>query len=237
MAKKKAEEPKVVADEKQPTKVFVDWNKHVCIAVRSTINAVTFIPLSIEGLELVTWSRKKFEEHYDELLGYPPQRAERHFVSMAQLHGATVGVMDELRLLTTVTEKEYIMATTKKAAAAARTAASKPARAPKEPGPPKEPKARAESASGSFMQHIMDGKLTDDQIFATVQEKFGLSDDKRGYVGWYRNKLKKDGKNPPAAKGGNEPKAEAPKAKAKAEPKAKAKAAPKAKAKTPAKKK
>lgn len=50
-----------------------------------------------------------------------------------------------------------------------------------------------QSAAQFFKQLIMEGKLTDDQIFATVQEAFGLSDKKRGYVQWYRNHLKKTG--------------------------------------------
>lgn len=62
---------------------------------------------------------------------------------------------------------------------------------------PREPR---ESASKMFRELIMDGKLTDDQIFQKVQAKFGLGDEKRNYVKWYRNHLKKTGKNPPAAK-------------------------------------
>ena len=46
----------------------------------------------------------------------------------------------------------------------------------------------------------MEGKLTDDQIFAKVQKEFNLDDNKRSYVKWYRNDLNKKGMNPPAAK-------------------------------------
>lgn len=56
------------------------------------------------------------------------------------------------------------------------------------------------SAAAMFQGLIMEGKLTDDEIFALVKEKFGLDDKKKSYVNWYRNKLKKDGKNPPEAK-------------------------------------
>lgn len=62
------------------------------------------------------------------------------------------------------------------------------------------PKEKKPSASGMFCDLIMAGKDTDDQIFAKVQKAFGLDDSKRSYVGWYRNKLLKDGKNPPDAK-------------------------------------
>lgn len=65
-----------------------------------------------------------------------------------------------------------------------------------------EPKVKRESASAMFQELIMAGKMTDDEIFAAVQEKFGLPDKKRNYVPWYRNHLKKAGMNPPEPKGG-----------------------------------
>lgn len=56
------------------------------------------------------------------------------------------------------------------------------------------------TASQMFQDLIMEGKLTDDQIFAKVQEAYGLDEKKRGYVKWYRNHLKKSGSNPPEPK-------------------------------------
>lgn len=64
----------------------------------------------------------------------------------------------------------------------------------------KEKQAPRETASKMFRELIMDGKLNDDQIFQKVQAKFGLGDEKRNYVKWYRNHLKKTGHNPPEAK-------------------------------------
>lgn len=61
--------------------------------------------------------------------------------------------------------------------------------------------SRKPSAASRIRDLIMEGKLTDDKIFETAQKEFGLSDDKRGYVPWYRNDLKKKGMNPPAPKG------------------------------------
>ena len=79
---------------------------------------------------------------------------------------------------------------TKKAATPAKTAAAAPAQKEKKP-----------SASAMFCELIMEGKLTDDQIFAAVQIEFKLDESKRSYVKWYRNDLKKKGKNPPAPVG------------------------------------
>jgi len=72
--------------------------------------------------------------------------------------------------------------------------ASKPAKVAKDPAAPK---VRKPSASSMFAELIMAGVLTDDQIFAQVQTAFGLSDDKKSYTKWYRNDLRKKGKNPP----------------------------------------
>lgn len=70
--------------------------------------------------------------------------------------------------------------------------------------------AKKEAANGSakkapkpsdlFKELIMTGKLTDDQIFAKVQEKFGLDNKKRPYVAWYRADLRKKGESPPDAR-------------------------------------
>lgn len=58
----------------------------------------------------------------------------------------------------------------------------------------------APSASSRFQELIMEGKLTDEEIFSKVQQEFKLADNKRTYVAWYRNYLRKQGKNPPASK-------------------------------------
>lgn len=76
--------------------------------------------------------------------------------------------------------------------------------APRPAEKPAKPAAKAgekkPSASAMFQELIMEGKLTDDQIFKKVQAAFGLDDKKRSYVTWYRNHLTKEGKNPPKAK-------------------------------------
>ena len=96
-------------------------------------------------------------------------------------------------------------ATAPKAAAPKATApkaAAPKATAPKAAAPkataPKEKKERApqaprHSAAAMFKKLILDGKLKDDQIFATVAAEFGLDEKKRSYVAWYRADLKKRG--------------------------------------------
>lgn len=94
---------------------------------------------------------------------------------------------------------EPTKAAPKKKAAPRVKSASETKAAPKKAAP----KATGEkkmSAAQLFQSLIMAGKLTDDQIFAKVQEQFGLDEKKRGYVKWYRNHLKKTGANPPEAK-------------------------------------
>lgn len=49
------------------------------------------------------------------------------------------------------------------------------------------------SASAMFKGLILEAKLSDEAIFRAVQKKFGLGDDKRSYVNWNRNWLKKEG--------------------------------------------
>lgn len=95
-----------------------------------------------------------------------------------------------------VTAKTTPAKTTAKAAPTKAVPAAKTKTAPAKAGEKKS------SAAQMFQDLIMEGKLTDDQIFEKVQEAFGLDEKKRGYVKWYRNHLTKQGKNPPAAKAG-----------------------------------
>lgn len=96
---------------------------------------------------------------------------------------------DVERLLHKQSEEEIEMAAKKKAA-----------KAKKANGKSRQPGEKRESAAQMFQDLIMEGKKTDDQIFAAVKAKYKLDDKKRSYVAWYRNKLTKDGKKPPAAK-------------------------------------
>ncbi len=49
------------------------------------------------------------------------------------------------------------------------------------------------SAASRFRDLILQGKLDDDSIFATVKAEYGLEDKKRPYVAWYRNELIRKG--------------------------------------------
>lgn len=97
---------------------------------------------------------------------------------------------DVEQLLHEPTDEEIEMATKKVKAKAAK----KDAKVRKATG------EKRETAAALFCELIMAGNLTDDKIFAKVKDKFGLDDKKRSYVAWYRNKLTKDGKKPPASK-------------------------------------
>lgn len=91
-------------------------------------------------------------------------------------------------LLHTPTDKENEMAKAKAKKKAAKVAKKTGVAVPRE------------TAAGMFRELILEGKLTDDQIFAKVKAKFKLDDKKRSYVAWYRNALTKEGKKVPKAK-------------------------------------
>jgi len=97
------------------------------------------------------------------------------------------------------TTKPAAKAAPAKKAASAKAPAVKTAKPAKEAGAEKAPR---DSAANMFRELIMAGELTDDKIFEKVQKKFGLEDKSRSHVGWYRNNLQRQGKNPPAAKQG-----------------------------------
>jgi hypothetical protein len=102
--------------------------------------------------------------------------------------GLTESKPDVERLLHTPTEKEIDMAKAKAKKKAVKQAKKDGATIPRE------------TAAGMFRELILEGKHTDDQIFAKVKAKFKLDDKKRSYVAWYRNQLVKEGKKVPKAK-------------------------------------
>jgi hypothetical protein len=202
--------------------VFVDRQRHTCLAVDRSKTEVTFLRINVEdGFDLEKWPAAKFVETFNkELPDYPVEKAARLYAQYAQLTGATQQAMQALGQLVTLTQEEIDMATKKKATNQAtksgkgakpekktdkapvekKPAAKKPA-GKKEAPAAKAPKAeKGETAAGMFRELIREGKLTDDQIFDKVQKKFGLGDDKRGYVKWYRNDLIKKGEKVPEPK-------------------------------------
>lgn len=55
------------------------------------------------------------------------------------------------------------------------------------------------SVSGRIKELIMEGRYTDDKIFAIVKKEFELDDNKRSYIAWNRSDLRRKGANPPEA--------------------------------------
>ena len=202
MAKKPATKPVVPS-----SPVRADHNRHTCIEVKREDGVVHYIPLSIEGFELCTMSAERFDAEFQPLPDYPVERAAKLYAEYATQLGGSSEAMKALAAFTTVTQKDIDMATVKKAAAAAKkTPAAKKVAPAKKPIPGRAPKTakpageKKPSAATMFKDLIMEGKLTDAQIFAKVQKEYGLDDNKRSYVKWYRNDLAKKGMKPPAAK-------------------------------------
>lgn len=183
-----------------------------------------------EGLLVQQASADAFDDRYQPMVNYPIEKAAQLYLSYSQNIGATKEALDYLGQVIKVTKQEFDMATKRqvtkadvaeeKRTTARRTANGveapvkagrravdpvvKPTKAAPAAKVKAEPKAKVGekkvSAAQMFQDLIMEGKLTDDQIFAKVQETYGLDEKKRGYVKWYRNHLTKQGKNPPAAK-------------------------------------
>lgn len=180
---------------------------------------VKFIPLDVsEGLQVHQTSVDSFDQRFKPMVNYPAEKACQLFLNYSQTIGATKEALGYLGQIVNVSKQEADMATTKKTAATEKAAATKTAAkkaapvtkpaAKSAPAKTAEPAAKPAAKTGEkkmsaaqmFQDLIMAGKLTDDQVFEKVQEKFGLDEKKRGYVKWYRNHLKKQGANPPEAK-------------------------------------
>lgn len=211
---------------KKPTPGIIpcyDRQRRTCIQVERTGTHVKYIPLDVnEGLQVLTATANEFDQRYEPIVNYPAEKACQLFLNYSQTIGATKEALGYLGQIVNVSKQEADMATTKKTAAAEKAAATKPAA--KKAAPATKPAAKSApaktaktaktaaakpaakagekkmSAAQMFQDLIMQGRLTDDQIFEKVQAEFGLDEKKRGYVKWYRNHLKKQGANPPEAK-------------------------------------
>lgn len=196
-----------------------DRQRRTCIEVARVAGQVKFIPLDVsEGLQVQTTSADSFDQRYEPMVNYPIEKAAQLFLNYSQTIGASKEALGYLGQIVNVSKQEADMATTKKTAATEKAAATKTAA--KKAAPVTKPAAKSTpaktakpaakpaaktgekkmSAAQMFQDLIMQGKLTDDQIFEKVQAQFGLDEKKRGYVKWYRNHLKKQGANPPEAK-------------------------------------
>jgi len=124
---------------------------------------------------------------------------------------ASAGVNPKNNLETAVTAKKTAAKAVKKTAKTVKpvkTAATKAVAAEKTdktpkitaPATPKEKKPRV-SVSGRIRELILEGKLSDDKIFAKVQSEFNLDDKKRSYIAWNRSDLVRKGEKVPAQVG------------------------------------
>ena len=203
--------------------VHRDHNSRTCIEVNRDKSTVQYIPMEISGFNVSIMEAKEFDRTYKPMVNYPIDQACKLYAQYAVTLGATKEALDYLGQVITITQSEYDMAT-KKIAAATKPVEKKPVVKATEKKPvvkatekkpvvkatekkpvakatEKKPVAKAtekkSSASAMFKELIMAGKLSDDGIFAAVQKEFGLADNKRYYVGWYRGDLKRKGMNPP----------------------------------------
>lgn len=215
MKKTKPVKPVKVAN--LPVAVWADAQRRTCISAERApdAEAIRFIPMEVgDGFDVESLPAPEFAKQYKLLGEYPAERAAQLYVSYAVSAGATEAAMSMLSGIIKVTPKEIEMATSKKAATAAKKATKPAAKAAAKGKAPAKGKAakgtngaapaktpRGETAASMFQALIREGKLTDGDIFAKVQSKFGLDDKKRSYVAWYRNYLTKKGEKVPGPVG------------------------------------
>lgn len=178
--------------------VYMDFNRKTCLKLRESTNRVAFLILHMQhGLILEVMNPTSFHNMYKKHETAVVSKSAAIYAEYSRYIGSTKTVLRILNRLTPITKEEMIMATKRKEE---RTRlASAPVKKTAD-GKPVPPKKKEVSAAARFQELIMQGTMTDDKIFEAVQKEFGLPASKRGYVGWYRNYLKKNGKNPPAAK-------------------------------------
>lgn len=210
-----------VANEPGRGRVFFTDTLRTAIVSETTQDEVTYVALSEYGLRMQTVSWERFNDYYRQA-NFPTALAARIYQQVESFYPAARAAPFNgvLKVLMTSTHDEVLPMAKNSAAVkatndmdieASESAKGKKTTAKKvvaegvkksvKEGKDVAPKAAkaVDSAAGMFKTLIMEGKLTNDQIFKKVADKFNLDDSKKGYVKWYRNYLSKKGQNPPAA--------------------------------------
>lgn len=168
----------------------IDRQGYTCIQVLRTEKRVKYIPINTTGMRVEEISVTQFDSRYKPIDGYPVVKACRQYADMCLNYGADKETLDFLGQVVDLKQEEHEMAAKKTEAKKVKA----------EKSGKKVSSEKRETAAGLFKKLIMEGKHTDDAIFAQVQKKFDLDDGRRSYVSWYRNSLKKAGENPPEPK-------------------------------------
>lgn len=175
----------------------LDYQGRTCLLVKRANSQVRFIPLDVaEGLKVLSLSDKNFDARFKPMPDYPAKKAVQLYVRFAEETGATKEAMELLGTQVKLSKDQVAKATTKVVTVKAQDGTKTQKVVVRGEGRKKE----GGSASSMFQELILAGELTDDDIFLQVQKKFNLDPSRRSYVGWYRKKLIKDGKDVPAVK-------------------------------------
>lgn len=176
----------------QQAQVCWDHSRRTCLLLSRQGGHVSIIPMAAgDSFRVHKLSEQRFKEQYQDVPNYPIAKAAELFVRYAMDMGCTKEAMDELAKLTPVSQAVRDLCTLKTVLTkeADGTVTEKVVvRGESSKG------SSGESAASLFQRLILEGKLTDDQIFKQVQKQFKLDDSRRSYVAWYRKKLIKDGK-------------------------------------------
>jgi hypothetical protein len=202
--------------------VYHDHNSHACLEIERKDGIVTYLAITEDGVVVRRAAMEPFEHNYNKLLiDQSPRKACEAFLEYSQYIRISNEALDFIgRIIPNLNKEKYKMPKSQdeirkdnermaraqglhptpaaKGGKSTGKSSTKTTKTTKPAAAKKSDKPR-ESASQLFKDLIMEGKLTDDQIFTKVQGKYGLDAKKRGYVAWYRNFLKKAGKNPPDA--------------------------------------
>jgi hypothetical protein len=173
-----------------------DHNSRTCLKVDEQDGMIIFIPLEITGFTVHRTSVESFWRRYEYLVDYPINRACELYANYCRNLGAEKKALDYLAMVIDIPEELYELATARQGTVGEELTSS-----PNSTKRVKRSKGNSKgSAAARFRELIMEGKLTDDEIFTVVQGEFGLDSNRRSYVQWYRKELVKKGQNPPEAK-------------------------------------
>lgn len=160
-------------------KPFKNFHSKTCLATTEDEDDQTrAIFMEDSQLRVLICNTRSFHRDFKEILNYPIEKAAGHFLDQAVKFGAAREVVDMLKEYVEISQEQL----------------NKILEVQETDSKSKGMSGEYRSAAEMFRKLILDGKLSDDEIFKEVKQEFGLEDSKRSYVKWYRKELIRKGK-------------------------------------------
>ncbi len=172
--------------------VYHDHNRRTMLVLKNTrsmakvVRLVVDRPMTIEQISV-----ERVASLFTKLDDYPIEKAAANYLEFARATGASTEAVDALTKFCQISDQWRadieLQAARSNGPSGGKDNVSRKRRRKKQ----QVDSSKYKSAAQMFRALIAEGVLDDDEIFAKVQAEFGLANNRRSYVSYYRRQLEK----------------------------------------------